>query len=154
MGGIVDNDRPIHVDGTHEPRIDVRHGRIIEEAASVPTATDVASAKISEAVIDAAVKPDSHSPVAGRPHKPEGYWAPAPISRRPKQPRGWWKQPCARDPEIAGRTPCPVTRSPNVPRRHYWRLRIGWYRRWRSVNHHAITHLYAIRHRHAVTQSA
>src|SRR5580704_6858447 len=150
--GIVNDDRPIHIDGAYEPRIDARHGRIVKEPASVPAATYVASAEISKAVIDAAVKTDSRSPVSGRPNKPNSDGVPTPVPRCPEQPRVGRQRPHPRHPEIAGSTPRPVARDPDVPGRHYGRLRIGWYRRWRRVNHHTVTHLHAIRHRHTVTQ--
>jgi hypothetical protein len=87
-------------------------GAVVVEVVAVPITAIVAVAGVAEAVVDAAIEADMQAPVAAI--ESPAVVVPAPISGRPESsvvrrsaPRSW-------DPVITGRSPAPVTGSPEI----------------------------------------
>src|SRR5580700_2940423 len=110
---VVYDHRAVNVDVGNVDRVHMHHGGVIEEMAAAPFAAAKARAKVSEAVINAAVKSDLRAPVAGIPYVQT--IVPAPVPGSPQQ--AWFRSfhPCAGHPVIAiVVAPRPVTGSPQI----------------------------------------
>jgi hypothetical protein len=59
--------RPVHVNISDMHGIHMHHRGVIEKSAMAPLSADKAHASISEAVVNAAVKPNVGSPIANVP---------------------------------------------------------------------------------------
>ncbi|CUI67571.1 Uncharacterised protein [Achromobacter xylosoxidans] len=96
----------------HARDVHVGHGAVVEEAVTIPVATDVADADVAEAVVDAAVKADMRSPIAGMPEIDAVHETP--IARGPQRAGVGRQHPRARHPEIAVAVQAPVSRHPHI----------------------------------------
>ena len=121
--------------------VDVVHGTVVVEAIAVPASTFITVAKISIAVVDAAVKANLRTPVAFV--KEEGISAPAPISWRPEIADFRRLHPCAGHPVIIAVLviPRPIPRRPEVAFGRAYGLFVHRERRWRKSHRNADTHL-------------
>src|SRR5690348_11100345 len=126
---LVDHDGAIDIGVMDDPHINVAHGRVVAEHATIPAATDVADAVISEAVADAAIKADVRSPVAGVPEVRASFKAP--VAGRPEH-ADRRQNPCSRHPIVAVGTVCPVAGRPDVARSRAKRLDVNDGKGWRS----------------------
>jgi hypothetical protein len=111
-GDIVDDRFVVDVGDMH--RADIDDGAIVEEVASLPVAAFVASAAVAVAVIDAAIKSDRRTPIAGVPKI--RTFREGPIARSPQIIRLRRLDPCARHPIVILDVvaPSPVARSPQI----------------------------------------
>jgi hypothetical protein len=100
---------------------------VIAECAADPAAAIEAHSAISETVVDASVEAYGWTPVSIV--KEIGAVSPAPIAGGPEQPNGGGDDPCAWNPVVTIRAPCPIPRSPHVVRARAKRLFIHW--QWR-----------------------
>jgi hypothetical protein len=92
--------------------IDAVDGTVVVEVVASPIAAVVAVAGVAEAVVDAAVEPDVQAPVAAV--EAPAIVVPTPIARSPESAVVGRSAPGARNPVIAGRSPAPVARRPDV----------------------------------------
>src|SRR5262249_16228012 len=79
---------------------------------SIPVAPGIATAKISEAVVDATVKSDCCTPIPNVPQVEPV--TPRPVARSPEKTHNGRQHPCTRHPEVALRSVGPVTGRPDV----------------------------------------
>jgi hypothetical protein len=84
---------------------------VIEDSAMIPIGAIITTARISETVVDAAIKTDVGCPVAGVPDIDAILITPP--WRRPKRADPWRHHPRPRNPVVSTR-PRPVTRRPDV----------------------------------------
>src|SRR6266404_3036556 len=114
--------RAIDIGVMNHAGVHVRHGGVVTEAVSFPSAAPVAVSGIAIAVVNAAVKTDSRAPVAVI--KSIKTVAPAPPGRGPKQTYYRRRNPGAGDPIVIADTPSPVTGSPDIARDRNRRLHL------------------------------
>jgi len=96
----------------HDGGIHARHGGVITERVSFPSAAPVAVSGVAMTVVNASVKTDSRAPVAFI--KRVSAVVEAPVRRCPKQTHCWWSDPNAWDPIIIHVSIAPVTGSPHI----------------------------------------
>jgi hypothetical protein len=112
--------------------VDVGDGAVIEEGATAPLAAVEAGSGIAEAVVNASVKTNRRSPVAGVPDVETVV--PPPVARGPEQAY-WPENPSAGNPVIAiVVVPGPIAGSPDVAWTRTNRLGVDW-QRWRAKTH-------------------
>src|SRR5580658_10403678 len=90
-GGVIDV-RDVHGSG------DVVDIAVVVERTALPVAAGITAADVAKSVVDAAIKADVGTPIAGVPEV--GALAPAPIARRPQEARLRRQHPGARHPVI------------------------------------------------------
>src|SRR5262249_38314293 len=110
-------DHRLGVDVVNRGRAEIVDGAVIAEDAVLPVAALIADAHITEAVIDAAVKPDMRPPIASMPDI--RATAPAPVPRRPEHADDGRLHPGARHPLPPLSAPAPSARTGRgpIPRR-------------------------------------
>jgi hypothetical protein len=91
---------------------DVAVGAVIPEASAAPVSAVEADAKISEAIVEAAVVADEGAPVAGIPSI--AAETKAPIAGRPKRANVGWLNPGSLYPLVAITGPGPIAGGPDV----------------------------------------
>ncbi len=116
--------------------IHVRHRAIIVKPAVIPIGAIIAAARVSIAVIDAAIVADVRTPIAGMPEISTVIVAPP--WRRPERTYPRRQHPRAGNPVIARVGVIPVTRCPNVIVAGGWRLRVIGKRRRRFGGLHRL----------------
>lgn len=105
--------RAINVHVVNLSDVHVGHRAVVIELTIAPFASNVSRSKVSEAVIDPAVKSDVRSPIAGMPNVIVAIRVVTPPARSPIQPGVGSKHPRAWDPVVTIRPPCPVTGNPD-----------------------------------------
>jgi hypothetical protein len=87
-------------------------GGVVEERPVIPISALVPDAKITKAVVDAAVIPHVRPPISGVPNISATIVAP--VAGRPEQPDSRWEHPRTGDPVITDVTVAPVAWRPYV----------------------------------------
>jgi len=100
----------IHV--PNQVHVHIRYRPVVSEIIPVPVAPVIPSAGITEAIIDAPIKPDVRAPVTLMPPVP--VLVRFPIRRRPKRPNIRSNYPRSRHPVITSRPITPNPRSPYI----------------------------------------
>jgi hypothetical protein len=90
-------------------------GTVVVEVVAVPVAAVVAVAGVAEAVVNAAIEADVEAPIAAM--EAPAVAVPAPVAGGPEGAVVRGRAPVAGDPVVAGRTPVPIARDPDVVRR-------------------------------------
>lgn len=119
--GSIDH-RIVYVSVVNDGRVHIGDGSVVMENAASPFAADKADSGVTEAIVNSAIEPHVRSPVTGVPYICATHKSP--IARGPEQAGCGSKHPGTGNPEVAGWTISPVTRSPDVTRRGAYRLRI------------------------------
>jgi len=122
-------DVPDHMD------IDVCHCAVVIEVVAAPVAAKKSHAGVAEAVVNAAIEAYSRSPIAGIPYV--HTVAECPVTRGPEQACFRRKHPRTGNPVVAGISPGPVARSPDITGTGAKRLRIHGQRRRSDPNCYA-----------------
>ena len=107
---------------------DVIDGAVVVEAVSLPVAAVIAVAGVAEAVVNASIKADVGAPVAVI--EAPAVVVPAPVTGGPQCPVVRGSAPGAGDPVVAGGSPVPVARGPDVVRLGGYGLVVDGKGRW------------------------
>src|SRR5437667_401323 len=116
--------RLIDVRVMNDVGVHARHGGVVTEGVSFPAAAPVTVSEVAIAVVNAAVKTDSRTPVTLVKHV--NAVVPAPPGRRPKQTYCGRRDPDSGYPVIVCTAPGPVTGGPDIA--FHWRRRLFYYR--------------------------
>src|SRR5260370_8924885 len=108
-GHIIDHRLVVNVDVGD---VNVIHRTVVEESPTAPVSAFIAGPKVSEAIIDATIKPDVWAPIACMPDISTA--PPTPLPSRPQEARLGGHYPRPRHPVIAIRTISPVAGRPNI----------------------------------------
>src|SRR5579872_6000010 len=108
--------------------VHIGDGTVVVKPVMVPASTFKATAEIPETIVDPAIKADGRTPVTFMEDKRTAF--PSPPRGCPEIARLRSQHPCARDPVVPVRTPCPVAGRPDVAITGAHRLFIDWQRRW------------------------
>ena len=127
---ISDYDRAV-VDVGDVDHVNAVDGAVVVEVVAVPIAAIVAVAGVAEAIVDAAVEANMQAPVAAV--EAPAVVVPPPISRRPESSVVRRSAPRSGDPVITGRSPAPVTGSPEIVGCRRLRLIVFGQRRRRLI---------------------
>jgi hypothetical protein len=117
----------IVVNIVHDGCVHVGHGLVVYDAVVIPIRTMVAAARVSESIVNAAVKTYVRTPIAGVPTVDSGLKAPP--RRCPQRTHPWSKHPRTRYPVVSGAGIIPVSGGPNIIVSGTRRLRVIGYRR-------------------------
>jgi hypothetical protein len=117
----------------YDRRVDIRDRAVIPYAVVIPIGAVVAAARVTEAIIYAAIKSNVRAPITGM--EKVNAVIESPPWRRPERADPWRQYPGARHPVVAdvisGVGVSPIARSPNVIFAGTRRLAVIHQRRWR-----------------------
>jgi hypothetical protein len=131
-GSIVDNGLVIDIGNVG--RAYVVYFAVVIEPPVIPISALIADARITVAIVDAAVETDLGTPISGIPDV--DAVAPAPIARSPEQTDCRDLYPCAWDPVVAIIPVRPISGCPDKTFGGTRRLLVHGQRGWRDVNGH------------------